>query len=113
MSLVNTPVVIPNGIAFIVDPAGATGTPGNPFVFQPDSSSADFSALFLATGTLTGLSGDIEVSLNAGTTWTKVNVAFLTAAAPAKVLTPAIANAWYRLNATAGAGPYVLTVVSN
>lgn len=113
MANINTPTVIPNSVAAIIDPAGATGTPGNPFVFQPDSTSADFSALLLATGTLTSLSGDVEVSLNAGVTWTKINVAFLTAAAPAKVLTPVIANAWYRVNATAGAGPYVLTVISN
>lgn len=113
MAQINTPYVIPNNVPFIVDTAGATGTPGNAFTFQPDATGGDFSVLFLATGTITSLSGDIEVSLDKGVTWTKLSVAFLTAAAPAKALTPAIANAWYRLNATAGAGPYVLTVVSN
>jgi hypothetical protein len=100
-------------VACIIDPAGATGTPGNAFVFQPDATGGDFSVLILATGTLTSLSGDVEVSLNAGTTWTKLSVAFITAAAAAKVLTPAIGNAWYRINATAGAGPYVITVIAN
>lgn len=113
MAQVNTPYVIPSDCAVIVDPAGATGTPGNWFCFQPDQGNSDFSAILLATGTITALSGDLEVSLDKGVTATKLSVALLTAAAPVKVVTPVIANCWYRINATAGAGPYVLTVISN
>src|SRR6266446_5384878 len=101
---------IPSSISVVIDPAVTAPAVGNTFRFQPTDSTADASATFQATGTLTGLSSDLQISLDAGATFVTIagGVAFLTAAAPQKTLTPAIGNAMYRFNHTASTGNAVI-----
>lgn len=73
---------------------------------MPGSSGADFSALFQAVGTLTGLSADLQFSLDGGTTFNTFpnGAAFLVAATPFKEIAAMIAGALYRINVTALTG---------
>lgn len=106
---------IPTGWPLVIDPAVTAPAVGNSFCFQPDPAGNDFSASFQATGTLTGLSSDLQISEDGGATFVNAagGAAFLTAAAPTKVLTPAVAGALYRFNHTASTGNSVIRVTSN
>lgn len=106
---------IPTGVPVVIDPAVTAPAAGNTFLFQPGAADADFSVLFQATGTLTGLSSDLQISLDGGTTWVNAagGTAFLTAAAPTKILTPAIGGALYRFNHTASTGNAVIRAIAN
>lgn len=106
---------IPNGIAVVIDPAVTAPAVGNTFSFALDPGANDFSVLFQATGTLTGLSSDLQISLDGGTTFVTATggAAFLTAAAPTKTLTPAIGGALYRFNHTASTGSAVIRAIPN
>ena len=106
---------IPTGVSVIIDPSVTGVQTGNTFLFQPGADDADYSVLFQATGTLTGLSSDLQVSLDGGTTFQNITngTAFLTAAAPNKVLTPAIAGCLFRFNHTASTGNAVIRAVAN
>src|SRR4029077_4778823 len=98
---------VPIGVPCIIDPAVTAPAAGNVFSFQPDPDGGDFSATFQATGTLTGLSSDLQISLDAGVTFVNiktVGATFLTAAAPQNTLTPVVAGALYRFNHTASTG---------
>lgn len=105
-------VSIPNGEAVVIDtnPGVAAGTA---FGFEDNPDGSDKSAVFQTTGTLTSLSADLQISLDGGTTWTTITATALTAAAPAKVITPVIAGALYRFNYTAGAAAIVTRVAAN
>lgn len=104
---------IPTGVPVIIDPAVTGAAAGNTFSFQPDPAANDFSATFQATGTLTGLSSDLQISLDGGTTFNTLTATFLTAAAPLKIQTPIINGALYRFNHTASTGSAVIRVISN
>ena len=104
---------VPTGVPCVIDPSITGVQVGNSFAFVPDNAGADASALFQATGTLTGLSSDLQVSLDGGTTFVNLVATFLTAAAPAKVLTPLVAGAQYRFNHTASTGNAVIRVTTN
>lgn len=106
---------LPTGISVVIDPAVTAPAVGNTFLFQPGAADADFSALFQATGTLTGLSSDLQISLDGGATFVTAagGTAFLTAAAPTKILTPGVAGALYRFNHTASTGNAVIRCVPN
>lgn len=108
-------IAIPTGVPAVIDPAVTAPAAGNQFCFQADPSGTDFSVLFQATGTLTGLSSDLQVSLDGGATFQNAagGTAFLTAAAPNKTLTPGVAGAVYRFNHTASTGNAVIRAVSN
>ena len=103
---------IPNGVPIVIDTNPGVAA-GNSFVFQLNPDGTDFSAVFQVTGTLTSLSADLQVSLDGGTTWNTISATALTAAAPAKVITPVIGGALYRFNYTAGAAATVTRVVAN
>ncbi len=106
---------IPSGVSVVIDPAVTGAAAGNTFRLQPTDSTADASAVFQATGTLTGLSSDLQISLDGGTTFVNAagGAAFLTAAAPTKILTPAIGGALYRFNHTASTGNAVIRCMAN
>lgn len=105
--------IVPIGMNTPVDAAITTTGAGAAFSFQMHASTGDFSALFLASGTLTTLSADLQVSTDGGTTWFTVSTAVLTAAAPAKIVTPVICGALYRFNYTTASGSINVFVVSN
>lgn len=104
---------VPTGVSVIIDPAVTGPAAGNTFAFQPDPAATDFSAVFQATGTLTGLSSDLQMSLDGGVTFVNLTAAFLTAAAPLKIQTPIVGGALYRFNHTASTGNSVIRVISN
>lgn len=106
---------ISSGVSVVIDPAVTAPAVGNTFRIQPTDSTADASATFQATGTLTGLSSDLQISLDGGTTFVNITggAAFLTAAAPTKTLTPAIGGALYRFNHTASTGNAVVRCMAN
>jgi len=113
---------IPSSISVVIDPAVTAPAVGNTFRIQPTDSTADLSVTFQATGTLTGLSSDLQISLDGGTTWvnyqgaasgTPIGTAFLTAAAPQRTLTPIIGNAMLRFNHTASTGNAVIRCMAN
>ena len=110
-------VALSTGQPVIIDPAVTAPAVGNQFTIQPDSAGADASVTFQATGTLTGLSSDLQISLDGGATFQNTvkpaGTAFLTAAAPNNVLTPASAGAIYRFNHTASTGNAVIRASSN
>lgn len=106
-------LVIPSFVTATIDTAITPAVAGATFMFQPDSTGGDFSGMFVATGTLTTLSADLQVSYNQGTTWTTVLAAAIVAATPVKIFTPVIANVWYRWNYTAGTGPVTMQVSTN
>lgn len=111
--MANNPIAIPIGVPCIIDAAVTAPAAGNPFCFQLDPSGNDFSALFQATGTVTTLSGDLQISLDGGTTYTTIGATFLTAAAAAKIQTPVVAGALYRFNYTTASGSSVIRVTTN
>lgn len=106
---------IPTGVAVVIDASVTGAQVGNTFRIQPTDAGTDVSATFQATGTLTGLSSDLQISLDAGVTFVTVagGAAFLTAAAPTKTLTPAIGGALYRFNHTASTGNAVIRAMAN
>lgn len=106
---------IPTGVSVVIDPAVTAPAVGNTFRSQPPDSTSDASMTFQATGTLTGLSSDLQISLDAGATFVNIagGAAFLTAAAPTKTLTPILGNALYRFNHTASTGNAVIRGLSN
>lgn len=106
------PLVIPIGTVVVIDTNPGVAA-GNAFEFQLDPAGGDKSAAFQVTGTLTSLSADLQISLDGGTTWTNITATALTAAAPAKVITPVVAGAQYRFNYTAGAAAVVVRAVAN
>src|SRR6266700_7049117 len=97
---------IPPNMSVVIDPAVIAPAVGNTFRSQPSDSDTDMSMTFQATGTLTGLSSDLQISLDGGVTFVTIanGVAFLTAAAPTKTLTPIIGGIPYRFNHTASTG---------
>lgn len=105
--------VVPNATATLIDSAVTAPAQGNVFAFQMDPSGGDFSAVFQAVGTVTTLSGDLQVSLDGGTTWTNVSTAALVNATPVKVITPVIAGALYRFNYTTASGSSNIWVCAN
>lgn len=106
---------IPSGVPVIIDPAVTAPAAGNTFSFPANPGGEDFSVSFLATGTLTGLSSDLQISQDGGASFVNAanGTAFLTAAAPHKILTPAIGGVLYRFNHTASTGNAVIRAVSN
>ena len=110
---VNKPIICPTGVNVTIDSAVIPAVAGAAFAFQASTIDGDFSFLMQAKGTLTSLSADLQISLDAGTTWTTLAAAAIVAATSAKVITPGVAGAWYRLNYTAGTGPVTLLVASN
>lgn len=105
-------IAIPHGIPTVLDTNPGVAA-GNAFVFQLAGDGDDFSAVFQTTGTLTSLSADLQISLDGGTTWNTVTATAITAAAPAKIITPIIGGALYRFNYTAGGTTIVTRVVAN
>lgn len=106
---------IPTGVSVVIDPAVTAPAVGNTFRTQAADSTADASITFQATGTLTGLSSDLQISLDGGATFVTIagGAAFLTAAAPTKTLTPVIGGAPYRFNHTASTGNAVIRGMPN
>jgi len=105
--------VIQTGNATLIDSAVTTPAAGNTFSFAEHKGAGDFSATFQAVGTVTTLSGDLQISLDGGTTWTTVATAQLTNAAPFKTITPVICGALYRFNYTTASGSSNVWVCSN
>lgn len=109
-------ISIPTGVPVVIDPAVTAPVVGNTFSFQPDPSGTDFSAIFQATGTVTTITAQLEVSLDGGATWaifiTGANF-FPTNAVTNKIVTPMIAGALWRINYTAASGSIVMRVCSN
>src|SRR5690242_665481 len=103
---------ISTGNPVVIDPAVTAPAAGNTFCFQPRPAGGDMKAQFQATGTLTGLSSDLQTSLDGGTTWTTVTAAFL-AAATAQNSAQVVAGALYRFNHTASTGNAVIRGVVN
>lgn len=104
--------VIPVATLAALEAGVSAPVAGAPFSFQPHPASGDFSALFMASGTVTTLSADLQVTPDGGTTWLNVATAVLTAAG-GKNVTPVIAGAIYRLNYTTASGSINTNVVSN
>lgn len=105
-------IAIPLGMSCIIDNGITAPVAGSVFSFQPKAGGGDFSATFQATGTVTTLSGDLQISLDGGTTWSGAGTAFITAAAPNKTQV-VICGALYRLNYTTASGSSVIRVCSN
>lgn len=109
-------IAIPTGWPVIIDPAITAPVVGNTFSFQSDPAGTDFSAVFQATGTVTTITAQLEISLDGGTTWAIIVTGanfFPTNAVTNKVVTPVIAGALYRVNYTAASGSIVMRVCSN
>jgi hypothetical protein len=62
------------------------------------NAAGDFSVLFQAVGTVTGLVVDLQFSLDNGVTFSVLVANLLVAATPFKLQTPLVSGARYRLN---------------
>lgn len=103
---------IPSATVITIDSLVTTTGAGNTFGFEPAESRADFSALFQATGTLTTLIGDLQISLDGGTTWNIVQASVVSAATPASRVI-VVGGALYRVNYGTASGSINLRVCSN
>ena len=103
------PTAMPIKIASAVVATGAQ----NAFTFSGSPADGDFSVVFQFIGSGTGLTVNLEASLDGGTTFTTFAVLLTTLAAPQiKVITPLVSGAIYRLNFTAVAGGSTDTWIS-
>jgi hypothetical protein len=103
---------IPAGQIIALDALVTAPVAGNTFQFQAADARCDFSALFQATGTLTTLVGDLQVSLDGGTTWTIVQASVVSAATPVSRVV-VVAGALYRINYGTASGSINVRVTSN
>ena len=109
------PGTVPTGVPCVIDPAVTAPVIGNTFSFSPDNVGSDFSALFQATGTVTTITAQLEVSLDGGTTWAifVTGANFFPTNAATNVKIGIIVGALYRVNYTAASGSIVMRVCSN
>lgn len=119
MAVTPAPIAIPTGTCVRLYAAITTTGAQPAFTFPMDPTGTDFSVVFEFVGTGTGLTVNLEVSLDGGTSWANylggATALVTTVAAPAaKVQTPMVSGALFRLNVTAvTAGSTDVWIASN
>lgn len=94
------------------------------FTIPPYAPGREFTAIFVAQGTLTTLASALQISVDGGTTFTDYIAAanFLSAtvgrivvpaASPSTTLLPLVSGVIYRINVTAATGPVDFWIVIN
>lgn len=116
MSVTPAPFSLPTGVPVKLNGATPLTAPADLiFACSADPGGTDFSVAFQDVGTLTTLTASLQISLDGGTTWTDLvaSGSFLTTAAPAKIVTPLVSGALYRIHATALTGSQDFWACSN
>jgi hypothetical protein len=106
-------MTLESGIPTIIDSGITAPVAGTPFTLEPSPPGRDFSVVFQATGTLTTLAVDLQISLDGGTTYNTFSAGILTPAAPVKVITPMIAGGLYRMNYGTASGSITVRASKN
>lgn len=117
MAVTPAPYALPLGQPQKLNGAALTAPADVVFTLQPKSGGDDFSVLFQIVGTVTTHTSSLQTSLDGGTTWVDLvaSANFFNAitAATAKIITPLVAGALYRIHATVLTGSQDFWACSN